>query len=73
MPGGYIMEKKLKELIKHIEENTKFLYPKDVSTETIVQNLVNKGITFMTKPGEQSTVDVCTLALVIYLRTNNVK
>lgn len=67
------MEKELKDTLKHVEENTKYLYPKDLSTETIAQNLVSKGISFMTKPTKQNTVDICTLALTIYLRTKDVK
>ena len=65
------MEKKVKEMLKHIEENTKFLYPKDVSNETLSQNLVGRGISFMRKPDKQTTVDLCTLALVLYLRMEN--
>lgn len=65
------MEEKLKEMLEHIEENTKFLYPKDVSNETLSQNLVGRGISFMQKPNKQTTVDLCTLALALYLRTKN--
>lgn len=66
------MEKDLKDMLKHIEENTKYLYPKDVSTDTLAQNLVSRGIAFMSKPKEkQNTVDLCTLALVIYLRNRD--
>ena len=65
------MEEKLKEMLEHIEENTKFLYPNDVSNETLSQNLVGRGISFMQKPSKQTTVDLCTLALVLYLRAKN--
>lgn len=67
------MDKEIKDMLKHIEENTKYLYPKDLSTETLAQNLVGKGISFMSKPSKQNTVDICTLALTIYLRTKDVK
>lgn len=63
------MDKEIKDMLKYIEENTKYLYPKDLSTETLAQNLVGKGISFMSKPNKQNTVDICTLALAIYLRT----
>ena len=65
------MEKRVKEMLKHIEENTKYLYPKDISTDTLSQNLVARGIQFMQKPSKQNTVDLCVLALTLYLRTTN--
>lgn len=70
MIGGK-MDKELKEMLKHIEENTKYLYPNDVSTDTLSQNLVARGIQFMQKPSKQNTVDLCVLALTLYLRTTN--
>ena len=67
MPGGYIMEK-LDELIEHIKENTSYLYPKDVSVDTLLNNLMGRGMQFVTKTDKQSVVDLCTLALVIYMK-----
>ena len=67
MPGEYIMEK-LDELIEHIKENTNYLYPKDVSVDTLLNNLMGRGMQFVTKTDKQSVVDLCTLALVIYLK-----
>ena len=72
MPGESIMEKELKELLKHIEENTKYLYPKDVSNETITQNIFSKGIQFLTKTSDQNVVDLCTMALVLRLRNKDI-
>ena len=66
------MEKELKELLKHIEENTKYLYPKDVSNETITQNIFSKGIQFLTKTSDQNVVDLCTMALVLRLRNKGI-
>ena len=71
------MEDKLDELLAHIKENTTFLYPKDVSNESLMQNLMDRGFQqnlmdrgfqFITKPKDQNIVDLCTLALVLYLR-----
>lgn len=67
MLGGYIMEK-VDELIEHIKENTNYLYPKDISIDTLLNNLMGRGMQFVTKTDKQSVVDLCTLALVIYLK-----
>lgn len=72
MPGEFIMEKELKELLKHIEENTKYLYPKDISNETITQNIFSKGIQFLTKTNDQNVVDLCTMVLVLRLRVKDI-
>lgn len=69
MLGGYIMEK-VDELIEHIKENTNYLYPKDISIDTLLNNLMGRGMQFVTKTDKQSVVDLCTLALVIYLKKN---
>lgn len=68
MPGEYTMEKKLNELLEHIKENTVHLYNQDVSLDTLMQNLVDKGYKFVTNPRDQSVVDLCTISLVLYLR-----
>lgn len=68
MHGEYIMEKKLNELLEHIKENTVHLYNQDVSLDTLMQNLVDKGYKFVTNPRDQSVVDLCTISLVLYLR-----
>lgn len=65
------MESKLDELLAHIKENTMFLYPKDISNESLTQNLMDRGFQFLTKPKDQNIVDLCTLALVLYLRRSN--
>ena len=62
------MEDKLDELLKHIKENTTFLYPKDISNEVLMQNLMDRGFHFLTKPKDQNIVDLCTIALTLYLR-----
>lgn len=67
MLGGYIMEK-VDELIEHIKENTSYLYPKDISVDTLLNNLMGRGMQFITKTDKQSVVDLCTLALVIYMK-----
>ena len=59
---------KLDELIEHIKENTSYLYPKDVSVDTLLNNLMGRGMQFVTKTDKQSVVDLCTLALVIYMK-----
>lgn len=69
MLGGYIMEK-VDELIEHIKENTSYLYPKDISVDTLLNNLMGRGMQFITKTDKQSVVDLCTLALVIYMKKN---
>lgn len=68
MHGEYTMEKKLNELLEHIKENTVHLYNQDVSLDTLMQNLVDKGYKFVTNPRDQSVVDLCTISLVLYLR-----
>ena len=68
MHGDYTMEDKLDELLAHIKDNTTFLYPKDISNESLMQNLMDRGFQFITKPKDQNIVDLCTLALVLYLR-----
>lgn len=68
MHGEYAMEKKLNELLEHIKENTVHLYNQDVSLDTLMQNLVDKGYKFVTNPRDQSVVDLCTISLVLYLR-----
>ena len=68
MHGEYTMEKKLNELLEHIKENTVHLYNQDVSLDTLMQNLVDKGYKFVTNPKDQSVVDLCTISLVLYLR-----
>lgn len=65
------MENKLDELLVHIKENTTFLYSKDISNEALTQNLMDRGFQFLTKPKDQNIVDLCTLALVLYLRKTN--
>ena len=65
------MEKRLKELLEHIEENTSYLYTKDVSNDTLAQNLMSRGMQYVMQPSKQNTVDLCTLALVLYLRKTN--
>lgn len=65
------MENKLDELLAHIKENTTFLYSKDVSNESLTQNLMDRGFQFLTKPKDQNIVDLCTLALVLYFRKTN--
>lgn len=65
------MEEKLKDLLKHIKENTTYLYPKDVSNDVLLQNLMSRGIQFVHNPTDQSTVDLCTLVLVLSLRRKN--
>jgi hypothetical protein len=62
------MEKKLNELLEHIKGNTVHLYNQDVSLDTLMQNLVDKGYKFVTNPKDQSVVDLCTISLVLYLR-----
>jgi hypothetical protein len=62
------MEEKLDELLAHIRENTVFFYSKDISNEYLMQNLMDRGFQFLTKPKDQNIVDLCTLALVLYLR-----
>lgn len=68
MHGEYTMEKKLNELLEHVKENTVHLYNQDVSLDTLMQNLVDKGYKFVTNPRDQSVVDLCTISLVLYLR-----
>lgn len=67
------MEEKLKELLSHIESNAKHLYKQDISKETLIQGLLDKGYKYVTKPNDQSIVDVCTVALVLYLRCGHEK
>lgn len=62
------MEEKLDELLAHIKENTMFLYSNDISNDYLMQNLMDRGFQFITKPKDQNIVDLCTLALVLYLR-----
>jgi hypothetical protein len=62
------MEEKLDELLAYIRENTMFLYSNDISNEYLMQNLMDRGFQFLTKPKDQNIVDLCTLALVLYLR-----
>ena len=61
------------DLLNSIKENTENLLSKKYSNKDLVNTLYSRSISFLKQPTLQTTVDICSLVLTIYLSNSNSK
>ena len=72
MHGEYIMisqqtKEELKQLLAHIEENTLNLLESNPPDNTLVGNILSRGINYVQLPSPQLSVDLCSIGLTYLL------
>jgi len=55
------------DLLNSIKENTDNLLSKKYSNKDLVNTLYSRSLSFLKQPTLQTTVDICSLVLTIYL------
>ena len=55
------------DLLNSIKENTDNLLSKKYSNKDLINTLYSRSISFLKQPTLQTTVDICSLVLTIYL------
>lgn len=55
------------DLLNSIKENTENLLSKKYSNKDLVNTLYSRSLSFLKQPTLQTTVDICSLVLTIYL------
>ena len=73
MHGEYTMisqqtKEELKQLLAHIEENTLNLLESNPPDNTLVGNILSRGINYVQLPSPQLSVDLCSIGLVYLLK-----
>lgn len=57
----------LEDLLNSIKDNTDNLLSKKYSNKDLVNTLYSRSLSFLKQPTTQTTVDICSLVLTIYL------
>lgn len=57
----------LEDLLNSIKENTDNLLSKKYSNKDLINTLYSRSLSFLKQPTLQTTVDICSLVLTIYL------
>ena len=57
----------LEDLLNSIKENTENLLSKKYSNKDLINTLYSRSLAFLKQPTLQTTVDICSLVLTIYL------
>lgn len=57
----------LEDLLNSIKDNTENLLSKKYSNKDLVNTLYSRSLSFLKQPTLQTTVDICSLVLTIYL------
>lgn len=57
----------LEDLLNSIKENTDNLLSKKYSNKDLINTLYSRSLSFLKQPTTQTTVDICSLVLTIYL------
>ena len=57
----------LEDLLNSIKENTENLLSKKYSNKDLINTLYSRSLSFLKQPTLQTTVDICSLVLTIYL------
>lgn len=55
------------DLLNSIKENTENLLSKKYSNKDLINTLYSRSLSFLKQPTLQTTVDICSLVLTIYL------
>ena len=55
------------DLLNSIKENTDNLLSKKYSNKDLINTLYSRSLSFLKQPTLQTTVDICSLVLTIYL------
>ena len=55
------------DLLNSIKENTENLLSKKYSNKDLVNTLYSRSLSFLKQPTLQTTVDICSLVLTIYI------
>ena len=61
------------DLLNSIKENTENLLSKKYSNKDLVNTLYSRSLSFLKQPTLQTTVDICSLVLTIYLSNSKSK
>ena len=59
------------DLLNSIKENTDNLLSKKYSNKDLINTLYSRSLSFLKQPTLQTTVDICSLVLTIYLSNSN--
>lgn len=57
----------LEDLLNSIKDNTDNLLSKKYSNKDLINTLYSRSLSFLKQPTTQTTVDICSLVLTIYL------
>ena len=57
----------LEDLLNSIKDNTDNLLSKKYSNKDLINTLYSRSLSFLKQPTLQTTVDICSLVLTIYL------
>lgn len=57
----------LEDLLNSIKDNTENLLSKKYSNKDLVNTLYSRSLSFLKQPTLQTTVDICSLVLTIYI------
>ena len=57
----------LEDLLNSIKDNTENLLSKKYSNKDLINTLYSRSLSFLKQPTLQTTVDICSLVLTIYL------
>jgi hypothetical protein len=55
------------DLLNSIKENTENLLSKKYSNKDLINTLYSRSLSFLKQPTLQTTVDICSLVLTIYI------
>ena len=61
-------KEELKQLLAHIEENTLNLLESNPPDNTLVGNILSRGINYVQLPSPQLSVDLCSIGLTYLLK-----
>lgn len=57
----------LEDLLNSIKDNTDNLLSKKYSNKDLINTLYSRSLSFLKQPTTQTTVDICSLVLTVYL------
>lgn len=57
----------LEDLLNSIKDNTDNLLSKKYSNKDLINTLYSRSLSFLKQPTTQTTVDICSLVLTIYI------
>lgn len=61
-------KEELKQLLAHIEENTLNLLESNPPDNTLIGNILSRGINYVQLPSPQLSVDLCSIGLTYLLK-----